>query len=115
MSIIEETIHQENDKGTRLNKYSPLFIALYVIIKSIIPMAFGMYTYAKTDMSNWLFVGIAALIILFAVLQYWFYHYWLKDDKIEIKEGVLFKKNRKIPYTRIQNVNVSQNPLELSN
>ena len=112
MSIIEETIHQENDKGTRLNKYSPLFIALYVIIKSIIPMAFGMYTYAKTDMSNWLFVGIAALIILFAVLQYWFYHYWLKDDKIEIKEGVLFKKNRKIPYTRIQNVNVSQNPLE---
>lgn len=114
MSATEEFIQQDNnnEKGTRLNKYSPLFIALYVIIKSIIPMAIGMYTYAKTDMSNWLFIGIAVFILLFAVLQYWFYHYWLKDDKIEIKEGILFKKNRKVPYTRIQNVNVSQNPLE---
>ena len=45
-------------------------------------MAIGMFTYAKTDMSFWLFGGIAAFILLFAVLQYWFYHYWLKDDKI---------------------------------
>lgn len=99
-------------QGTRLHKYSPLFIALYVVIKSIIPMAFGMYTYVKTDMSSWLFVGVAVFILVFAVLQYWFYHYWLTDEKIEIKEGILFKSNRKIPYTRIQNVNVSQNPLE---
>jgi putative membrane protein len=112
MSATEEFIQEENSKGTRLNKYSPIFIALYVVIKSIIPMAIGMYTYAKTDMSFWLFGGIAAFILLFSVLQYWFYHYWLKDDKIEIKEGILFKKNRKVPYTRIQNVNVSQNPLE---
>jgi putative membrane protein len=116
MSATEEFVQQDNKKeqemGTRLNKYSPLFIALFVVIKSIIPMAIGMLTYAKTDMSFWLFGGIAALILLFAVLQYWFYHYWLKDDKIEIKEGILFKKNRKVPYTRIQNVNVSQNPLE---
>ncbi len=102
----------KNLPGTRLHKFSPLFIALYVVIKSIIPMVFGMYTYAKTDMSNWLFVGIAVFILLFAVLQYWFYHYWLEEEKIEIKEGILFKSNRKIPYTRIQNVNVSQNPLE---
>ena len=46
------------------------------------------------------------------MLKYWFYHYWLTDDKIEIKEGLFFKKNRKIPYTRIQNVNVSQNILQ---
>lgn len=114
MSATEEFIQQDNnnEKGIRLNKYSPLFISIYVVIKSIIPMAIGMYTYAKTDMSFWLFGGIAIAILLFSVLQYWFYHYWLKDDKIEIKEGILFKKNRKIPYTRIQNVNVSQNPLE---
>jgi len=112
MSTAEEIIQEESVKGTRLNKYSPLFIALYVIIKSIVPMAIGMYTYAKTDMSNWLFFGVAILIVLFAVLQYWFYHYLLKDEKIEIKEGILFKKNRKVPYTRIQNVNVSQNLLE---
>ena len=111
MSAAEEIIQQDNKKGTRLNKYSPLFIALYVVIKSIIPIAIGMFTYAKTaDNSIWLFAGITVLILSFAVLQYWFYHYWLKDDKIEIKEGILFKKNRKVPYTRIQNVNVSQNP-----
>ncbi len=102
----------QNLPGTRLHKFSPFFIAVYVVIKSIIPMAFGIYTYAKTDMSNWLFAGVAVLILLFAILQYWFYHYWLEEEKIEIKEGILFKSNRKIPYTRIQNVNVSQNPLE---
>ncbi len=102
----------ENSAGTRLNKLSPLFIAVYVVIKSIIPMAIGIYTYAKTDMPNWLFAGVAVFILLFAILQYWFYHYWIKPDKIEIKEGILFKSNRKIPYTRIQNVNVSQNILE---
>lgn len=100
------------EKGKRLNKLSPLFILIHVLMKSIIPLI-GFYTYGRTQYADTTFMIVAAVaIVLFAVLQYWFYHYWLQDDKIEIKEGILFKKNRKVPYTRIQNVNVSQGLLQ---
>ncbi len=106
---VTETI---KNKGFRLHKYSPIFILIYVAIKSIVPIAFGLYQSKKWGYGIYIFAGIGVFILVTSVLQYWFYHYWLTDERIEIKEGILFKKNRKIPYTRIQNVNVSQNPLE---
>ncbi len=108
MSDSQNTSH----KPKRLHRYSPLFILIHVALKSIIPLAFGLYQSKKLDYGLYIFAGIGFFILIISVLQYWFYHYWLTDEKIEIKEGILFKKNRKIPYTRIQNVNVSQNPLE---
>jgi putative membrane protein len=104
--------HDINDKGQRLDKTSPLFIMIHVVIKSIIPLAFGVFTYGSSRYSNNLVIAATVFILAFSVLQYWFYHYWIKEDKIEIKEGILFKTNRKVPYTRIQNVNVLQNPLQ---
>ncbi|MCF6287817.1 MAG: PH domain-containing protein [Proteobacteria bacterium] len=104
--------HTPLDKGHRLHKYSPLFILLHVIKRSIIPLVFGFFAYASSDKAKYMFLLAGILILVFSVLQYWFYHYWLTDEKIEIKEGILFKKNRKVPYTRIQNVNVEQNILQ---
>jgi putative membrane protein len=101
-----------DEVGTRLHKSSPLFILIHVVIKSIIPLAFGVFTYGASKYSNNLVIAATVFIASFALLQYWFYHYWIKDEKIEIKEGIFFKNNRKVPYTRIQNVNVSQNPLQ---
>ena len=108
MSDFEEI----KDKGERLHKYSSLFILIHVAVKSIIPIAFGFYQSDRWDYGLYIFAGIGVFLLTISVLRYWFYHYWLSDERIEIKEGILFKKNRKIPYTRIQNVNVSQNPLE---
>jgi len=107
-----EEINTDDNKDTRLNKLSPLFILINVVIKSIIPLAFGVFTYGASKYSNSIVIGAGIFILAFSVLQYWYYRYWIKDEKIEIKEGILFKSNRKVPYTRIQNVNVSQNPLE---
>lgn len=109
---IDIELDTELGEGTRLHKYSPLFILLHVILKSIIPLAFGVFTYGASKYTNTLIIAAAIFIISFSILQYWFYHYWIKGEKIEIKEGILFKQNRKVPYTRIQNVNVSQNPLQ---
>jgi len=105
-------LDNEIDKGTRLHKSSPLFILLHVVIKSIIPLAFGVFTYGSSKYSNIMIIVAGIFIASFSVLQYWYYHYWIKDEKIEIKEGIFFKQNRKVPYSRIQNVNVSQNPLQ---
>ncbi len=112
MTDASEAEMSSNDNGTRLHKSSPLFILIHVVIKSIIPLAFGVFTYGTSKYSNILVIAATVFIASFALLQYWFYHYWIKEEKIEIKEGIFFKNNRKVPYTRIQNVNVSQNPLQ---
>jgi putative membrane protein len=99
-------------KGTRLDKSSPFFLLINVIQKSIFPMVVGIYTYAKySNGMQSTIIMVGTFLSLLSILQYWFYHYWIQEDTIEIKEGVVFKNHRKIPYSRIQNVNVLQNPL----
>ncbi len=112
MSENKEALELAVENGTRLHKFSPIFILIYVIRKSIIPLALGVFTYGSSNYAKTLVIAAGIFIAFFAILQYWFYHYWLTEEKIEIKEGILFKKNRKVPYTRIQNVNVEQNILQ---
>jgi putative membrane protein len=101
-----------SSKGLRLHKSSPLFLLINVIQKSIFPMIVGIYTYGKySNGTQSTIVIVGSLLSLLSILQYWFYHYWIQEDTIEIKEGVFFKNHRKVPYSRIQNVNVLQNPL----
>lgn len=117
MSVLEKNAEQSSDsvegseKGNRLDKTSPLFTLYEVVKKTIIPLIFGVLTYERSVKVQIIIISVVSFFSLFSVLQYWFYHYWIKTDKIEIKEGIFFKKNRKVPYTRIQNVNVLQNPL----
>ena len=112
MTENKDDIEEQIIKGKRLHQFSPLFILIHVIIKSIIPLAFGVFTYGASKYSNTIVIASGVFILAFSILQYWYYKYWIKDEKIEIKEGIFFKNNRKVPYSRIQNVNVSQNPLE---
>jgi len=45
-----------------------------------------------------------------AVVKYASYRYRLGDDEMMVREGVLTRNERHIPYARIQNVNLVQNP-----
>jgi putative membrane protein len=45
-----------------------------------------------------------------AVVKYVAYSYRLGDDEMMVREGVLTRNERHIPYARIQNVNLVQNP-----
>ena len=45
-----------------------------------------------------------------AVVKYVFYSYRLGDDEMMVREGILTRNERHIPYARIQNVNLIQNP-----
>ncbi len=44
-------------------------------------------------------------------LHYVSYRYWLTRDEIVVREGILFRNERHIPYTRIQNIDLTRNPL----
>ena len=54
--------------------------------------------------------AIAALVLV-SVLQYLSYRYRIGSDAITVRSGSLARNRREIPFARIHNVEVRQNPL----
>ncbi|WP_154222277.1 PH domain-containing protein [Marinicella rhabdoformis] len=94
-----------------LHPSSPLFIFFEAVKKLIVPLVASYYLGGTHYSGEWVFYGIAALASIGTIAQYWFYHYWLEEDRIVVKSGILFKSLRQVPYDRIQNVNIEKNPL----
>lgn len=90
---------------------SVVFIFFETVKKFLVPLIIGLFSSRSGDRLEWIFNGIMALLSLGSVVSYWFYRYRLDEDKIIIKQGILFKSVRQIPYQRIQNLNVEQNVL----
>ncbi|WJG08030.1 PH domain-containing protein [Aliiglaciecola sp. LCG003] len=76
----------------------------------IVPALAISYSTLQEKPHVWLPVVIAviAFIVLSSVLQYVFYTFRLKGQTVEIRSGVLSKKNINLPFERIQNVTIEQ-------
>jgi len=96
--------------GYRLHNISPLFLFIEAIKKSVFPLLFGVVG-TRGDLQDWIIIAIAVMASVVSMVQFWFYHYWLEEDCLVVKEGVLFKSLRQIPYERIQNLNIEKNIL----
>jgi len=53
--------------------------------------------------------ALMALSFLWSYLTWKNYSYWIDEDTLRIKQGVLRKQNRRIPKKRIQNVDIKRN------
>ncbi len=61
-------------------------------------------------------IGVSIFSALWAVLSYFKYYFYIKDDELIIEKGVLSKTKLSIPFDRIQSVNFQQNIIhQLSN
>lgn len=96
--------------GFRLHNASPLFLFFEAIKKSVVPLLIGIVGTSGSK-QDFIIIAIAAFASVITIIQFWFYHYWLEDDRLVVKEGILFKSLRQVPYERIQNVNVEKNVL----
>ena len=83
-------------------------------------LVFGVGTAVWALLAFLLFSGAgtnSCLIVLFippllsSVLKYLSFRYWLGPDEMVIREGILRRNERHIPYARIQNIDLIQNPL----
>lgn len=94
----------------KLHKVSPFFILWENIKKLIFPALIAL---VGTRSSSWEFyaLGGAALVSIISIVQYRFYRYWIEDDQIRVKEGVIFRNLRQVKYEKIQNLNLIQSPL----
>ncbi len=100
----------QSKEERKLHKASPIFILLDNIKKIIFPVLIAL---VGPGGSYWEYIAlaIALLVSLASVIQYRFYRYWLEPNQIRVKEGILFRNERQVPYKRIQNLNLTQNPL----
>ena len=94
----------------RLHKTSPIFILFDNIKKLIVPALFAIVS-SRGNYWEHIALGVAALVSVGSMVQYRFYRYWLEEKQIRIKEGILFRNVRQVPYNKIQNLNLIQNPL----
>ncbi len=93
----------------RLSPWSPLFLVFGAIKSMLFPLLVALFTARGLGWQVWSML-FAIPVIGFSLLQYWVYRYRLTDDQLIVREGVLFRNVRNIPYRRIQNLNLVRNP-----
>lgn len=100
----------QSKEERKLHKTSPIFILLDNIKRIIFPALIAL---VGSRGSYWEFIALAVglFVSLGSIIQYRFYRYWLEPNQIRVKEGILFRNERQVPYKRIQNLNLTQNPL----
>lgn len=99
--------------GTPLEKLHPtslFFGVLGALYRIVLP---GLFVLLFAGERKWEAVAMIAFVpvVGFSVLHYLHFRYRLLEEKLEVREGVIFRKTRFIPYDRIQNVDASQTPL----
>ena len=97
-------------EGYRLHNISPLFLFIEAIKKSVLPLLIGIIGKSGYR-QDFIIIAIATIASVITIIQFWFYHYWLEDDRLVVKEGILFKSLRQVPYERVQNLNIEKNLL----
>ncbi|SDQ31743.1 putative membrane protein [Pseudoxanthomonas sp. CF385] len=100
----------------RLHPWSWLFVLLQQLKQFIFPLvALLVFGARKGDDGDfWValapVIGIAVLVVL-AILQYFTYRYVIGRDGLTVREGLLHRSRREIPFSRIHNVVVHQSLL----
>ncbi len=101
----EEQAQQSETQGQRLHPISLLF--------GIGTAAWGLLLVVLFSPVNSPFVvGVLLLpAVVSSLLRYISFRYWLGPDEMVIREGILNRNERHIPYAHIQNVDLIQKPL----
>jgi len=99
----------------RLHPWSWLFVLLMQLRQSLLPLVALVVFGNRGDRDQlWLTLGplIAVVgLVAYALLQYLTYRYQIGRDAITVRSGVVSRNRREIPFARIHNVVVHQNPL----
>ena len=94
---------EEAGSDRRLHPVSLLFQLGSIARRILLPAILVLFVSGGRGLEVWLgllFLPAGAT----AILSYWFYRYRLSEGELVIREGVLSRKERNIPYSRVQNV-----------
>ena len=95
-----------------LHPTSLIFTVISQLRQNLIPAIIALFGAAK---GNYGFVGIAAAIfvlsIVAATIRYLTLRYSIQNGELTVKSGLIFRRLRKVPTSRIQNIDLVQNVL----
>ena len=111
----------------RLHPLSPLFAAAKSVRAFVVPAVVVLFASSSTLDPFWTSFGLpewarglavvgwglflTVVVAISAVIPYLIFRYTLADDEIVIRDGIFTRTERHIPYSRIQNIDLVQNPL----
>jgi len=95
----------------RLHPASLLFSVGSAAWKLLLPGLLILLLSRGRDPEIWLML-LFVPAVLGAVAKYLSFRYRLADDELVIRAGILTRNERHVPYARIQNIDLSQNPLQ---
>lgn len=95
-----------------LHPSSLVFTVISQLRQNLIPAALALFGAAK---GNYTFVIIAAIIFVLSItaatVRYLTLRYSIQDGELTVQSGLIFRRLRKVPTSRIQNVDLVQNVL----
>jgi putative membrane protein len=96
----------------RLHPLSFLFTLLVQLRQFVFPLVVALFVGQRRGSAadDYAFIGVAVLTLV-SVAQYFTYRYRIERDAIVIRSGLFQRSLRHIPFARIQNVSLHQNPL----
>jgi putative membrane protein len=105
-----DTALLESEKLRRLHPMSWLFVLVLQLKQFALPLIILVFTGQGDRNEFWPLIGVAALAI-YSVFQYFTYRYRVLEDELIVRSGVFQKSVRHIPFSRIQNISITQNVL----
>lgn len=99
----------------RLHPWSWLFVLIVQLRQFLLPLV-ALVVFGNRGDRDELWSNLAALVVIavlvaVSILQYLTFHYRIGRDAISVRSGVVSRNRREIPFARIHNVVVHQNPL----
>ena len=118
-SDVEDKVENEIKETHQWQRISPIALIYFLlmffknIFGNIIYIAPALLVFYQKlqenpDVAYPALYGVIGLSTLFSLLSYYFFQYRLTDKKIEIRSGVFQKKYIDLPFSRIQNVELTE-------
>ena len=97
-----------SDQARRLHPVSP-FVRVLGYARQLIVAFFLFWVAAQSATWELAAAWVCIPLAIYEFIRYFTTSYALKDDQIVVRQGILFRSERHIPYERIQNVDLVQN------
>lgn len=95
----------------RLHPISVFFNLVQGLRAMAIPLITALFVGQGTQWMRWLLPFMAIGVIVQPIIKYIAFRYRFGSEGLVVRDGLLTRNERNIPYSRIQNVDIVQNPL----
>lgn len=113
-SLASARMSSEEWEERRLHAFTLIFAVWQGLKEALFPLLAFVFTGGsrRSELVRALFVLLAVLVpVGFAIARYLAFRYQFRARELVIRTGIFFRKERHIPYDRIQNIDATQNVL----